>query len=70
MRNVALKDANRNLRNAERKLQVAVAERALETQIIATAELYRQAIDHYRTALLVSAGISKALRRTLEICVT
>jgi hypothetical protein len=39
-------------------------------QISATAEVYREAIAQYRAAILVSADVSKALRRTLDICAT
>ena len=63
MRVVALKESDRNLHDAERKLRVAVSG-------LAKAGLYREAIEQYRAATLVSADVSKALRRTLDVCRT
>jgi len=70
MRIVALEEADRNLRDAERMLHTAVSEQAREIQLAATAVAYREAIEQYRAATLVSPDISKALRRTLDICAT
>ena len=66
-----MKDAHRNLRDAEPKLQEAVpAERARDMQPRAKAKLYKDAIEQYRSATLVSPEVSRVLRRTLDVCAT
>jgi hypothetical protein len=65
-----LEEADRSLHGAERKLPASASEHAREVQTAATPEVYREAIEQYRAATLVSADISKALSRTLEICLT
>jgi hypothetical protein len=67
---VAQEESNRNLGDAERMLRTAVSEQAREMQIEATAVAHRDAIEQYRAATQVSANISRALQRTLEICAT
>jgi len=67
---VTLPEGDRNLGDPERTLRTAVSEQAREMQIEATALAYREAIEQYRVATQVSADISKALRRTLDICAT
>ena len=63
-------ETDRNLGDAERTLRTAVSELARETQMVAKAVTYREAIEQYRVATQVSADISKALRRTLDVCAT
>jgi uncharacterized Fe-S radical SAM superfamily protein PflX len=70
MKVVIQEEADRNLRDAERMLRTAVSEQAREMQIEATAAAYREALEQYRIATQVSEDISKALRRTLEMCAT
>ena len=70
MRMVTQEEADRNLRDGEQMLRTAVSEQAREIQLTVTTSAYREAIEQYRAATLVSSEISKALRRTLEICAT
>jgi hypothetical protein len=70
MGDLALDQADRNLRDAEQKLRSAISEGERHGSVPASAQRYREAIAHYRAAIRVSSGVAKALERTLDRCPT
>jgi hypothetical protein len=56
----------RDLCRAEREVRQAVAE--LTQTIPSKVEIYRKALEQYRTAVMSHPDIEKALRRTLTEC--